>query len=97
VAPDAGIPVRKPSTEATPYLPGLTWAWGDGPHYTGYFRPALRKAPRPDGDYQYVVQRKPDFKWVTAHTAKDIPTAEPFDSPEEVMLWLQMQGYDQHG
>lgn len=74
-------------------FPGLRWTVceDDGLNLAGYFAPPLRNY---DGaTFMYVVLRMPDRKWVAASINPDINTAEPFDSPEAVVLWLQLQGY----
>lgn len=74
-----------------PDLPGFEWAVASRLDICrGYFRPSLRN---PGGAWLSVCLRVSDMKWVGAWEYSSIDGAEPFDTPEECLLWLQLQGF----
>jgi hypothetical protein len=81
--------------EPKPTLPGRTYAATNpasplASFLRGFFVPGLLdSAP---GVYLYVAERH-DNKWVAHNLMPEGSPREPFDTPEEVLLWLQMQGY----
>lgn len=85
-------------------LPGFTackWASSDLPaarHVRVFLDPVVYQPP-----YRYgpsgacLAQRASDGKWSFASERwSEVNNNEAFDTPEELWLWLQLQGYEKH-